>query len=439
MKLLKSIYLLLMIFVIASCTKDQWFDSQNQMPDHVNPQKCISPKIKIAVVSDIHYMAPSIMPDDVEKNPYFQDYLSRDRKLLELSDPILRKVILDLIIEKPDILLIPGDLAKDGELVDHEIVKKFLQLLEKVHIKVYVVPGNNDINNPDAVSYKYDPPLPIASVTPEEFTDLYGSFGYDEAIYRDENSLSYICQPYSGLWILGIDANSYTSTGVKGVISTATMTWIQEKMAEANEKNITVLAMMHFGIIEHYTGQKNLEPLIKSSQANAIALMNAGIRLIFTGHYHANDIVDFIFDGKTLTDIETGSLVTPLSPYRIMTLEDNLIKIDIRRVSLVHSRLMGRMNFLTYSDIKINERLNSFFIYVLTHMFMLPEEQAVTAAPYLARGYKAYFAGDEMITTEERTLIDEYAQTAPSFIVNILNNIWTDLPPQDNKISINLK
>jgi hypothetical protein len=72
-------------------------------------------------------------------------------------------------------------------------------------------------------------------------------------------------------------------------------------------------------------------------------------------------------------------------------------------------------------------------------MFMLPEEQAVIAAPYLVNGYKAYFAGDEKISPAERTRIDEFAQSAPTFLVNILNNIWTDLPPKDNKIHIKLK
>ena len=73
----------------------------------------------------------------------------------------------------------------------------------------------------------------------------------------------------------------------------------------------------------------------------AIALMNAGIRLIFTGHYHANDIVDFTNEGKTLTEIQTGSLVTPPCPYRIMTLDDNFINIDTRRVTEVDMELPG--------------------------------------------------------------------------------------------------
>ncbi len=128
-------------------------------------------------------------------------------------------------------------------------------------------------------------------------------FGYigDEVIARDENSLSYICQPYNGLWILGIDANEITYfRPISMQLNPATMAWIQEKMKEARENEITVLAMMHYGIIEHYSGQNNLEPLIKNSQGQCNCFNECRIRVIFTGHYHANDIVDFTNDGKTL-------------------------------------------------------------------------------------------------------------------------------------------
>ena len=64
-----------MIFLCASCAKDQWFDP----PDHGAGQftvrvNLICPQIKIAVVSDIHYMDPSIAPDDPENNPDWQEY-----------------------------------------------------------------------------------------------------------------------------------------------------------------------------------------------------------------------------------------------------------------------------------------------------------------------------------------------------------------------------
>ncbi len=129
------------------------------------------------------------------------------------------------------------------------------------------------------------------------------------------------------------------------------MAWIHEKMAEANENSIIVLAMMHYSIIEHYTGQDKLEKLIKNSQGNAIALMNAGIRVIFTGHYHANDIVEFTNDRKTLYDVQTGSLVTPLSPYRIMKLDDNFINIETRNVTEIDAEMPEGKDFVNIATI----------------------------------------------------------------------------------------
>jgi 3',5'-cyclic AMP phosphodiesterase CpdA len=434
-------FLLIMIFICASCAKDQWFDPPDKRPGNFSPNNLICPQIKIAVVSDIHYMDPSIAPDDPENNTYWQEYVSHDRKIFELSDPIFRKVVFNLIAEKPDILLITGDLAKEGELVCHETVKSYLQKLEKEGIKVFVVPGNNDIGNPDAKTYKTNPPSVIPGIIADEFASIYDDFGFNEAIYRDNNSLSYISQPYKKLWILAIDGVKRSASGVSGAINPLTLAWIQEKMAEANENNITVLAMMHYGILEHYTGQKNLEPLIKSSKDNAIALMNAGIRLIFTGHYHASDIVDFTNEGKTLTDIQTGSLITPPYSYRIMTLDDNFINIDTRKVTYLRSERARDVNFIKYSNDIFTSRINSFFMYYgpyLQNIYGIPAEQYPLAVPYFTKAYKAYFAGDEKLDPEERRRIEILGQTIPTALP-FLNSLWTDLPPQDNKIHLKLK
>lgn len=252
---------MLLILIVASCAKDQFIDPPDLLPGNSSQFNLIFPKVKIAVAPDIHYMHPAILPANIEDSPSLMQYLALDRKILELSDAIFRQVLFELIEEGPDILLIPGDLTKDGEKMGHEVVKGLLQDLEDHGIKVYVVPGNNDILNPDAFSFVTEPPVPVENITPDQFTEIYGNFGYNEALYRDENSLSYICQPYEKLWILGIDNCRYSTdeTGrikVTGAINPATLEWIEAKMAEARENNIEVLAMMHYGIIEHYAGQK---------------------------------------------------------------------------------------------------------------------------------------------------------------------------------------
>lgn len=447
MKAIKFFYLMLLIFLVASCTKDQFTDQDQLMnsPElltgNSSPFNLICPQIRIAVVSDLHFMDPSIAPEDPENNLYWQEYVSHDRKIYEFGDPVFREVVMDLKDEKPDILLIAGDLAKDGEVVCHETVRGVLEELEGEGIKVFVVPGNNDIDNPDALSYKTVPPSPSPSCTTEEFASIYVDFGFGEALYRDAYSLSYICQPYDHLWILSIDAADRYATGKIRRINPLTMAWIQDKMIEANESNITVLAMMHYGILEHYTGQNNLEPLVKDFNDVATALNNAGIRLICTGHYHANDIVQSTDVGASLYDIQTGSLVTPPYSYRMMTLDDNFIHIDSRRIHSVSSGGIPGLDFEEYSTVIFTDRIKGFFEYYgpyIQGIYDIPPEQYPLAIPCLTTAYKAYFAGDEKLNPQEMEEIAMLGQSVPNALP-LLKSLWKDLAPKDNKIHIKLK
>ncbi len=264
MKNLKIFFLSLMIVVSASCTKDALLDTSGTLTDDSFSLKSSQAKLKIAVISDLHYMSPSLLPADPANDYFFKLYLAQDPKLIAFSDPILRQAIAELKTAKPDIVLVPGDLTKDGELLSHEGVIELLQELLDLNVKVFVVPGNHDVNNPEAFDFSVSPPVLTTKISAVDFASMYGDFGYDDAIYRDENSLSYICQPSEKLWILGIDACRYAENDeiavVGGKIKPETLAWIQEKMAEVQANNITLLAMMHHGILQHYYGQEQLDP-----------------------------------------------------------------------------------------------------------------------------------------------------------------------------------
>ena len=74
------------------------------------------PNATFLVFSDPHYYDPSLGLD----GDAFQDYLDHDRKLLRESRELIQ-VASDLVVDaKPDFLLVPGDLTKDGTLVSHE-------------------------------------------------------------------------------------------------------------------------------------------------------------------------------------------------------------------------------------------------------------------------------------------------------------------------------
>ena len=75
---------------------------------------------RIAVLTDTHVMAPSLLVSD---GTAWQTYLASERKLVDYSQQLF-----DLMTDRirndirPDLLLITGDLSKDGEVASHEYV-----------------------------------------------------------------------------------------------------------------------------------------------------------------------------------------------------------------------------------------------------------------------------------------------------------------------------
>lgn len=438
-KLLLSVFIIWIIF-LPGCTDKDMFLDQESAPELKSSVK----KLKIAIVSDIHYMDHSLLPAIPGENAAFQQLLFTSyNKMVEMSEPIFLQALAEIKNEKPDVLLIPGDLAFNGELINHLLVKAKLQELADRGIQVLVIPGNNDINSPDAASFEGNSSVPVDNISAEDFGSIYGNFGYNDALYRDENSLSYFFQLRNDLWILGIDACIYSPANKRsGAINPNTLIWIQKKMAEANENGITVLAMMHHGITEHYAGQSTL---IKGDVVNDFAnvsasLMNAGIKLIFTGHSHATDIVEIAANGKSILDIETGSLITPQSPYRVMTLDDNFIKIESKRITHINAPMPKGKSFLTYSDSYLAEHINLFFSWYLVNVFKLPAEVAEASMPCLKTAMMAQFAGDEKLLPPEVRKIEELNELFPGNpVVPIIYSFWTDLSPADGSIHIKIK
>src|SRR5229473_3229035 len=75
--------------------------------NHLLPSEDPDRPLKVAVVSDIHYMDPSLLDSNAASGAAFQNYLNQDPKLLQYSDMVFRKVMAQLLSEKPDILLVP--------------------------------------------------------------------------------------------------------------------------------------------------------------------------------------------------------------------------------------------------------------------------------------------------------------------------------------------
>lgn len=127
--------------------------------------------LKMAVISDVHLMAPSLLKQDGKA---LDDYIANDRKLLREGPGLVREAFARIVEEAPDVLLISGDLTKDGETVSHLYLRdSCLAGLRRVGIRVFVVPGNHDVNNPHAVEFDGDRSVRVPSPSAAEFAEIY--------------------------------------------------------------------------------------------------------------------------------------------------------------------------------------------------------------------------------------------------------------------------
>lgn len=307
----------------------------------------------IYVATDIHVMDSSLVINEGNALTY---YIGRDRKMLSQSIEAFQAVVDSAIIHQADVLLICGDLTKDGEKIGHERVSRMLGKALQAGLKTFVIPGNHDIRNPFAKYFDGDTTSPAEGVTAEEFASIYHDFGYGDDHLRDPNSLSYVCEPVPGLTLLAIDAsqyekNTYIAHGdardasiVGGAIKPSTLDWLLTQTDEAKGKGNQVIAMMHQQLINHIDNLDTVVSTAAIENGDSIAqlMMEHGVHVIFTGHMHYSDAATIWNDNHTasLTDITTGSTITYPSHYRVVTISDDcsLLTIDTHRINSLPSQ-----------------------------------------------------------------------------------------------------
>lgn len=302
------------------------------------------PPVKFIVFSDFHYYDPSLGTSGLA----FEKYLNEDRKLLVESSEILESAVNSIHESPADFVLVCGDLTKDGELLNHRKVAGFLRRIEESGKKVFIVPGNHDILNYEANRYTEDKTEPVDHITVDDFSLIYAEFGYAEALERDSASLSYVCEPVPGLWLLALDGNLYRrnkpghETQVGGRLSASTLDWMRSILDRAAREEKSVIAMIHHGILEHFPGQgKYFRPYLLSNRKQAAKdLIDRNVKVVFTGHFHAQDIVlEKSGSRDPLYDVETGSLVTYPAAYRVIEIDaDQKMHIGTKYITAIGSR-----------------------------------------------------------------------------------------------------
>ena len=263
---------------------------------------------RIMVISDPHVIPQT----EIDKQANFDTYMDTQRKMLQLSEPIWHALLDTALKYKPDLVLIPGDLTKDGEEASHDTVSAGIHRLEAAGIPVLVIPGNHDIPG-------------------ENWETLY-SGTFQDAV-KDPGSHSFAKEALPGITVLGIDGSDGKAS--IGKLSQATLDWIKAQADAAKAKGNTVIAMTHWQILEHFDGLASLEPASRFEKPDELRnlLMHNGVHLVLTGHFHVSGITTFRdttgLTQDSLIEITTGSPITYPCPYRWMTLAKDRKSIDV--------------------------------------------------------------------------------------------------------------
>jgi 3',5'-cyclic AMP phosphodiesterase CpdA len=405
------------------------------------------PPARFAVISDPHLYDKGL---GIEGKA-FEEYLADDRKLIVESEELLVAAVERVKTLGVQFLLVSGDLTKDGERQDHELLARYLGTLKDAGIPSFVIPGNHDILNPRAYGYSVAGAKKVPNVTAEEFAGIYKDFGYGSALFRDASSLSYVAEPAPGIWLLALDSCQYADNPKRkesqtdGRFGASTVTWIEDVLARAARGGIPVIAMMHHGVLEHYTGQVQYygQYVVKDWEAFSSLLASYRVRLVFTGHYHAQDItVRTWSDGRFLYDSETGSLVTAPNPVRTVTIDGNQrLSIESSFITELPSFTAAGKDFHEYAETYLHSGISGIAIKTMKGLGV-PAAEAEKLAPQVADAFAAHYNGDEKFLGVE-TLPSKGLSFMGGIVVankrGLVDGLWKDLPPTDNAVSVDLR
>lgn len=298
-------------------------------------------QIKIAHLSDTHFFSRRLYSDC----PDFTIAEHSDRKMFRESGDIIKKAMSEIVAYRPDLVILSGDLTKDGELACHQDIHAMLSDAKKQlratgkDTQFAVINGNHDINNDlNGRDFSSGQALHTDLVDPLAFKELYADCGYDDAIAMFDQggskggSLSYVLRPVKGVTLIAVDSCKYSTDQngldvdehvTSGVVGEKLLQWIESQAKQARAAGDIAFVTQHHGVVPHFSMEPTLmgEYLVDNYEECQRRYADAGVSAVFTGHMHANDIASVTTEaGNTLFDIETCATVTYPSDIRFATL-----------------------------------------------------------------------------------------------------------------------
>lgn len=191
---------------------------------------------------------------------------------------------------------------------------------------------------------------------------------------------SYLAEPVAGLWLLMIDANVFEprdgdfERGSSGAFIDSTnagwnamlrhkrfvIEWIKDVTRRAELEGKRLLTFSHYPMLDILDGTHDDERQVIGNTGSvkrmplpdvAAAMMDAGMRIHFSGHLHVNDTARVAQDASWLVNIGVPSLVAFPPAFKVVTFEAQTLNVET--VGIDRQAIDPRLNALYRTEIDL--------------------------------------------------------------------------------------
>jgi len=435
---------IILLFILQGCSQ---------------PTKNLNTEVKIKsgkdisfyIATDIHYLSKAL----TDNGEAFNKFVSTGAgKQIGYMEEILGAFTYEVKNKRPDILIISGDLTNNGEKKSHVDIANKLKDIEKQGTSVYVIPGNHDVLNPWARSFKGEKQYVTDSIKDKEFSEIYGDFGYEEAILRDKNTLSYLAMPSEDVWLLMLDTNQYKNNSrigfpqTDGQITVETFDWIKKCSTLAKEKGAKIITVMHHNLLNHSNVIQEGYTVNDNKKAMDV-FQSSNLNLILSGHIHIQDISSYKKAAEPMYDIATGSLAVFPHQYGMLkySFKDSTFRYSTSKVDL--EGFSKKVGIVDKNINNFSEYSRGFFgdlAYTMANKQLIKEntyspDEIKSMSETMKLLNLRYFAGTENLNAKDVINSEGFklwSDSPQNFLKNYIMSILEDKDTDDNNLQLQI-
>lgn len=425
---MKKSFLITAMILVAAVSMIIWFESSHNEAKPSNLKTGRS-SITIYQATDLHYLSSKL----TDGGSFFSQVVDDgDGKVMHYSEALVKAFLEQVAREKPDVLLLTGDLTLNGEKLSHQDLSSFLESVEAAGVEVLVIPGNHDLNNKMAVHYMKDSYERVETVNAKAFSQIYKAYGYAQAFSRDTNSLSYVYPLGDNLRLLAVDVNTDEAPGQ---LKAETLSWVRIQLEKAKSEGVRVLAMTHQNMLQHnalFSGGFVFE----GSDALLSLFESYDVISNLSGHMHLQHIQT---SDLAFTEIATSSLAITPNQFAVIKINDTDLEYQTKPVEVSeYAQRLGikdanLLDFSTYSENYFKESSQR---KLMSQIKQTPNTQAI--AEYFSDLNTAYFGGRGDLYPDESELLS-LPEIKGSFLSEYMRSIRLEPAVNHNHLSLIIK